>query len=95
MLRGLSLKAVGHATSIFLAISFVLCVGFDFLFPTHAMYRSWQALLPGFHWISWSSFALGLIESYGYGWYLALIWVPIYNIVVVRARMRGQTQASK
>ena len=49
-----------------------------------AMYRSWQTLLPGFAWISWSSFWLGLIESYGYGWYIALIWVPLYNVFAAR-----------
>jgi len=77
-----SLAAVGHATSLFLVITFALCVGFDLLFPEHAMYRTWQDLLPGFEWISWKSFILGLIESYGYGWYFALIWVPIYNFIV-------------
>jgi hypothetical protein len=25
---------------------------------------------------------VGLVESYGYGWYATLIWVPIYNVVV-------------
>ena len=55
-----SLGAFGHATSLFLAITFALCVGFDLLFPTHAMYQAWQRLLPGFTWISWSSFCLGL-----------------------------------
>ena len=69
----------------FLAITFVLCVGFDLVFPQMAMYRSWQALLPGFTWISWSSFLLGLVESYGYGWYVALIWVPLYNVLSARA----------
>jgi hypothetical protein len=34
----------------------------------------------GFTWISWSSFLLGLVESYGYGWYFTLIWVPLYNV---------------
>jgi 2TM family of unknown function (DUF5676) len=80
MSRGISLKAVGHATSLFLAISFVLCVLFDLVFPAHAMFQAWQRLLPGFRWITWGSFFLGLVESYGYGWYLALIWVPIYNV---------------
>ena len=84
MRSGLSLPAFGHATSLFLVISFVLCVGFDLGFPRMAMYRSWQALLPGFTWISWSSFLLGLIESYGYGWYAALIWVPLYNVFAAR-----------
>ena len=85
MKPGLSLSAFGHATSLFLAITFVLCVGFDLLFPQMAMFRSWQALLPGFTWISGSSFLLGLVESYGYGWYVALIWVPLYNVFTARA----------
>lgn len=86
MKHGVSLKAVGHATSLFLAISFVLCVAFDLLFPAHAMFQAWQKLLPGFAWISWKSFFLGLIESYGYGWYFTLIWVPIYNVVAQRGQ---------
>ena len=80
MKQTLSLTAVGHASSLFLAMTFILCVVFDLLFPEAAMYRTWQALLPGFKWLSWSSFLLGLVESYGYGWYFALIWVPIYNV---------------
>ena len=28
---------------------------------------------------------LGLVESYGYGWYVALIWVPLYNVLSARA----------
>lgn len=82
----LSLAAVGHASSLTLAITFALCVGFDLAFPEHAMYKSWQALLPGFEWLTWKSFLLGLIESYGYGWYFALIWVPIYNVIAGRWR---------
>jgi len=84
MKSSLSLTAVGHATSLFLAISFALCVGFDLLFPAHAMFQSWQRLLPGFEWISWKSFVLGLVESYGYGWYVTLIWVPLYNVFAAR-----------
>jgi len=80
MNQSLSLSAVGHATSLLFLISFVLCVGFDFIFPEHAMYQSWQKLLPGFEWISWKSFLLGMIESYAYGWFVALIWTPLYNV---------------
>lgn len=85
MKTGLSLVAVGQATSLLLAISFALCVAFDLVFPSHAMYESWQTLLPGFTWLSWKSFFLGLLESYGYGWYFALIWVPIYNVFATRS----------
>ena len=82
----ISLIAVGHATSLFLAITFAICVGFDLLFPEHAMYQAWQKLLPGFEWLSWESFVLGLVESYGYGWYFALIWVPLYNVISTRRK---------
>jgi hypothetical protein len=80
----LSLTAAGHATSLFLATSFALCVFFDLLFPAHAMFQSWQRLLPGFQWISAKSFVLGLLECYGYGWYATLIWVPLYNVFAAR-----------
>ncbi|HWN99597.1 MAG TPA: DUF5676 family membrane protein [Blastocatellia bacterium] len=86
MKQGLSFLAVGNATSLFLAITFVLCVGFDLFFPSHAMYENWQKLLPGFHWISWPSFLLGVVESYAYGWYFTLIWVPLYNVFALRGR---------
>jgi len=83
---GLALGAVGHATSLFLATTFALCVAFGLLFPAYPMYPAWQGLLPGFRWISWTSFALGLLESYAYGWYVALLFVPLYNFF---ARSRG------
>lgn len=80
----ISLLAMGHATSLFLAITFTVCVAFDLIFLEHAMYRAWQDLLPGFEWISLGSFFLGLVETYGYGWYFALILVPIYNVIVAK-----------
>lgn len=85
MNRSVSLPAVGHATSLFLAISFTLCVIFDLIFPQHQMYPAWERLLPGFQWLSFGSYVLGLVESYAYGWYLALIWVPLYNVIVSRS----------
>lgn len=91
MKPGISLIAVGHASSLFLAITFALCVAFDLLFPEHAMYQTWQTLLPGFEWLSWRSFFLGLIESYGYGWYFAVVWVPIYNVFAVRGAAQKKT----
>ncbi len=83
--RTVSLVGVGHATSLFLAISFTLCVVFDLIFPQHQMYPVWQKLLPGFEWLSLRSYLLGLVESYAYGWYLALIWVPLYNVTARRS----------
>jgi len=82
----ISLMAFGHASSLFISISFTLCVVFDLLFPQHAMYEVWLKLLPGFEWISWQSFFLGLVESYMYGWFITLIWVPLYNFFGSKAK---------
>ncbi len=81
-----SLIAFGQATSLLFAISFVVCISFDLLFPGHQMYQVWMPLLPGFEWLSWTSFILGLIETYAYGWFIAVIWVPIYNHFVKAAK---------
>lgn len=89
MNRSISFSAVGHATSLFLAISFVLCVAGDLVMPTYQMHAIWQRLLPGFQWISWGSFFVGLVESYAWGWYFTLIWVPLYNVAVGRQEQKG------
>ena len=59
MKHKISLFAFGHATSLFLLMSFSVCVGFGLLFPQQAMYEVWLKLLPGFEWRSWKSFFLG------------------------------------
>lgn len=87
---GISLRAAGWATSLFIAITYALCVGFDLLLPEQAMYEAWIKLLPGFHWLTWQSFLLGLVESFGYGWYAALIWVPLYNVFLLGAKPKAK-----
>lgn len=72
--------AFGMSLGLFLAVTFALCVGFDLLFPGHAMYETWLKLLPGFTWLTWPSFFLGLAESFAYGWYIALVFGPLFNI---------------
>lgn len=86
MSHKISLLAFGHASSLFISISFTLCVVFDLLFPQQAMYEVWLKLLPGFEWLNWQSFFLGLIESYLYGWFITLIWVPLYNFFGSKAK---------
>lgn len=76
--------ALGMSLGVFFAITFILCVGFDLLFPGMAMYETWLKLLPGFTWLSWPSFLLGLVESFAYGWYVALVFGPLYNFFVGR-----------
>lgn len=77
--------ALGMSLSLFLVITYVLCVGFDLIFPAQAMHGEWERLLPGFTWLSWPAFLLGLAESFAYGWYIALIFGPLYNFFVMRS----------
>ena len=78
------LAALGLSLGIFFLITFALCVGYDLIFPGQAMYQSWLRLLPGFAWLSWRSFGLGLVESFAYGWYVALVFAPLFNFFAAR-----------
>lgn len=77
----LSIFNVGLSLSLFLALTYLICVGFDLMFPAYAMNSAWSSFLPGFVWLSWASFFLGLIETLVYGWYIGGVFVPIYNFV--------------
>jgi hypothetical protein len=77
--------ALGMSLGVFLAITFVLCVLFDLWFPAQAMNPLWAPLLPGFTWLSWTSFVVGLVESFAYGWYVALVFGPLYNFFAAKA----------
>ena len=78
--------ALGMSLGLFLAITYVLCVLFDLWFPGLAMNPVWAPLLPGFTWLTWPSFFLGLVESFAYGWYVALVLGPLYNFFAARPR---------
>jgi hypothetical protein len=71
-------RDVGLATGSFLAITYVLCVAYDLAFDQR-MYEAWLKLLPGFTWLTWRSFFLGLVESFLYGIYFGLVFAPLYN----------------
>ncbi len=75
------IMTLGHALSLFIAISYVLCVGFGLLAPERFhMHQAWAPLLPGFEWLTLSGFVFGLIGAYLYGWYIALVFVPLYRL---------------
>lgn len=81
----LKISTVAWSLGIFLVITYVLCVIFGLLVPEEArMYQAWAPLLPGFVWLDWGSFFLGLVESFLYGPYIAVVFVPVYNYVARR-----------
>jgi len=85
--KKIQIKVLGNSLGLFIAITFVLCVIFDLVFPEYAMNRVWSPLFPGFVWLSWSSFLIGLVESFAYGWYISILFVPIYNYFQARSNM--------
>jgi len=78
-MRKLDWRALGLAMGSFLAISYLLCVAYDLAFDQR-MYETWLKLLPGFAWLTWSSFVLGLVETFLYGVYFGLLFAPLYNV---------------
>lgn len=43
-----------------------------------------ETALPAFKWLTFGGFCLGLIESFLYGAYAGLVFVPIYNFLTRR-----------
>ena len=77
--KRLSVISVAVSLGLFLAISFVLCVALAFVVPDAGLHRPWVQFLPGFSWLTWPSFFLGLCESFAYGLYTGIVFVPLYN----------------
>ena len=76
----LNVKVVTWSLGIFAAVSFVLCVIYGLLVPNslHSV-QTLEAVLPAFKWLTFGGFVLGLLESFLYGVYAGLVFVPIYN----------------
>ena len=80
-----STTALGLALSLFLIIFYVICIiGYLVLPALPIQHGALSIFLPGFYLLSWGSFFLGLGESFVWGWYIALIFGPLYNFFVRR-----------
>jgi hypothetical protein len=47
----------------------------------HGMAELLEMILPAFKWLTFGGFLLGLIESFLYGVYIGIVFVPIYNFI--------------
>lgn len=75
--------AFGMALSAFLAVSFGLCVlGYLVAPGLPVAHATLSLFLPGFELLSWASFGLGQVESIAWGWYVAIVFAPLYNFAV-------------
>lgn len=62
------------------AISFVVCVLWGLVTPEALhMHHFLESVLPTFRWLSLGSFLVGLMESFLYGAYGGILFVPLHN----------------
>lgn len=71
--------ALGLSLSVFFVISYVLCVLFGLYLADDTLHHELFELLPGFTWLTWPGFFMGLIWSIAAAWYIALIFAPLFN----------------
>ena len=79
----LNIRVVSWSSGIFLAFSFIICVLYGLVVPKnlHSMSAFLEAVLPAFKWLTFGGFLLGLVESFLYGIYIGIVFVPIYNFI--------------
>jgi len=77
---GSRIRGWGWTLSLFLLITYLICVGFGLVVPEQFhMHEAWAPLLPGFEWLTWPGFIAGAVGSFAYGWYAAVLLVPLHN----------------
>lgn len=82
----LAIVPLGLALGSFFGITYVLCVLFGIFVSDRGMHQLLPLLLPGFTWITWPSFFLGLAWSLVYGWFVAVLFAPLFNFFAARTQ---------
>jgi hypothetical protein len=76
----LNMKVVSWALGVTMSISFLVCVSYGLATPASLHMTDFlEQVLPGFKWLTWSGFFIGLVESFLYGVYAGMVYVPVYN----------------
>ena len=76
----LNIRVVTWALATFTTFTFIICVLYGLIVPqTFHMVQFLEIALPGFKWLTFGSFLIGLVESFLYGAYTGLVFAPVYN----------------
>lgn len=76
----LDTKVVTWSLALFSAFTFLVCIAFGLIVPDSLHMTGFlEQMLPGFQWLTPVGFLIGLVESFLYGAYAGLVYVPIYN----------------
>lgn len=93
-MRTLNLFVVTWSLAIFSAVSFIVCVIYGLITPMSLhMHQFLEVVLPGFKWGSLPRFFVGLVESFLYGAYTGLVYVPVYNFLLRRWEKQDEGNA--
>ena len=84
--RRVAVIPLGLSLGVFLVITYALCVLFGLIVPAEPIHQLLPMLLPGFSWITWPSFVIGLAWAFAYGWYIALVFAPFHDFFALRGR---------
>ena len=75
----IAIVPLGMALGTFFVVTYILCVLFGLLVSDSGMHRLLSDLMPGFTWITWPSFFIGLVWAFAFGWYIAVVFAPLHN----------------
>ena len=79
----LNVRVVSWSLGIFTSISFLLCVIYGLIVPQSLHMSAFlELVLPAFKWLTLPGFILGLVESFLWGAYTGMVFVPIYNFLL-------------
>ena len=78
----LNIRIMSWSLGLFTAFSFVLCVIYGLIVPASLHMATFlEMVLPAFKWLTLGGFFLGLLESFLFGAYAGLVFVPVYNFL--------------
>jgi hypothetical protein len=81
----LAVAPLGLTLAAFFVITYVLCIVYGLAFADQGFHRTLMPmLLPGFTWLTWPAFFIGLAWSIAFGWYVAAVFAPLFNFFVGR-----------
>lgn len=76
----LNIRVLTWSLATFTTFSYVICVLYGLVAPASLhMVQFLEITLPGFKWLTFGAFIIGLVESFLYGVYAGLVYTPIYN----------------
>jgi hypothetical protein len=80
----IAIVPLGLTLGFFFVITYVLCVIYGLLGFQQGMHQLLFQIIPGFTWITWPSFFIGLFWTFVSGWYIALVFAPLFNFFTAR-----------